>query len=41
MLNFYGHETYGWPQLNDSDPKFIVPYQTLHVGKIVLEFYAI
>ena len=38
VLNPCNHETYGWPQLHDSDPKFSPNYQALCVGTPVVDF---
>jgi hypothetical protein len=39
VINSYGHETSRCSQLYDNDPNFTITYQTLSVGKLVLEFY--
>ena len=39
VLNSLGHETSGWPQLYDNDPKFAPIYQSLCAGTQVENFY--
>jgi hypothetical protein len=39
VLNSYGHETSGWPQLYNNDSDFVATYQTLSVGKQVPDFH--
>jgi hypothetical protein len=39
VLNSYGHETCGWPQLYNNDSDFATSYQTLRAGKIVPDFH--
>jgi len=39
VLNSYGNETVGWPDIYKSDPEFGSTYQTLLEGKQVLNFY--
>jgi hypothetical protein len=39
ILNSYGHETFGWAQLYNTDFEFATAYQTLSVGKTIPNFY--
>jgi hypothetical protein len=39
MLDSCGHETYGWPQLYETDPKFATTYQMLGANAFVSNFH--
>jgi hypothetical protein len=39
VLDSYGHETYGWPQLYETDPDFSTTYQMLGENVVVDNFH--
>jgi hypothetical protein len=39
VLESYGHETYGWPQLYETDPDFTTIYQILGANAVVNNFH--
>jgi hypothetical protein len=39
VLDSSGHETYGWPQLYETDPDFTTTYQMLGANEVVNNFH--
>jgi hypothetical protein len=39
VLDSYGHETYGWTQLYEIDPKFVTTYKMLGGNGLVANFH--
>ena len=39
VLDSYGHETYGWIQLYETDPNFATTYQMLGANTVVDNFH--
>jgi hypothetical protein len=39
VLDSYGHETFGWPQLYETDPDFTTTYQMLGANAVVDNFH--
>jgi hypothetical protein len=39
VLDSCGHETYGWPQLYETDPDFTTTYQMLGANTVVSNFH--
>jgi hypothetical protein len=39
VLEYFGHETYGWPQLYETDPDFATTYQMLGANVVVNNFH--
>jgi hypothetical protein len=39
VLDSCGHETFGWPQLYETDPDFTTTYQMLGANAVVTNFH--
>jgi hypothetical protein len=39
VLDSYGHETFGWPQLCETDYDFATTYQILGANEVVDNFH--
>ena len=39
MLDSFGHETFGWPQIYEIDPDFATTYQMLGANTILANFH--
>jgi hypothetical protein len=39
VLEYCGHETFGWPQLYETDPNFATTYQRLGANAVVDNLY--
>jgi hypothetical protein len=39
VLEYFFHETYGWPQIYDTDPDFTSTYQILGANVVAANFH--